>query len=103
MNRTIVSILRGTLRGPIWWPVDQEMTKDIKLNLTTEREGLNPSRAGSLRYLIIRALADGDFQYCTLDPNASLTVTVRCGNRSKSRTFSIEEFPSVADCLGEKQ
>lgn len=84
--------LNGVIYGDLWW--SGEAWKDV--NATAKDDD-------TLRDLVLRVTNDGDFQGCDLTADSSITVTLIKPNRRITRTFDINLFPSVADCIGEKE
>jgi hypothetical protein len=104
-TRTITSQIRGTVVGPIWWPVGEDMQKHVRVDLTRERDRFT-ERAGSLRHMVINIVADGDFQSASLTGDSELIVT--CTSRGpngtvsqKSRFIPLAKIKSIADCVAE--
>lgn len=96
------AVLYGTLIGHIWMP-DIECTKDVVVDLTRERERLVPTRGGSLRHMVCRIVADGDFQSALLTNDSVIEVTLwkSLGNRvvKTTKTFPITKFKDIQDCV----
>ncbi len=88
--------ISGFVVGPIWWPVGQECYKPFTYNVTREDE--SSTEPSSLRDHVLAITNDGDFQYCKI-ADGFLEITIRKPNRSRSRVFELDIFPSIADCL----
>ena len=88
--------ISGFLVGPIWWPAGAECFKPFRYDVTAEDTGL--SEPGTLRDHVLRITNDGDFQFCAL-AQAELTITLYKPSLSRSRSWPLEHFPSIADCL----
>ena len=102
MITNIRAVLYGTLIGKIWMPAI-ECTKDVQVDLTRERERLTPNRGGSLRHMIVRICADGDFQSSNLSDDSVIEVT--CWSRrgdtviKRSKMIPITKFKDIQDCV----
>lgn len=70
----VTAVLDGVLIGTIWMPC-VEATRDVRVNLTREREKLNRPRAGSLSTMLKKVCKDGDFQSCRLTPESEIVLT----------------------------
>ena len=88
--------ITGYVVGPIWWPVGEECYKAFTYNVTNEKKRW--SEPGTLREHVLAITNDGDFQGCEI-ADGTLEVTIYKPNRSRSRTFDLTLFPSIADCV----
>ena len=71
----IEAVLHGTLEGELWWP--QEVFRmDVRVNLTSIRERITPTRGGSLRYMINSACSSGDFRSAKLTEDSYIRFTM---------------------------
>ena len=101
--RTSIKIT-GYLVGPIWWPAGLECYKHFTYDLTREDERFcgrdGTHEPGTLRDHVLSLMMEhgGDFQHCEI-ANAALCAAVYRPNRSRSRIFDLELFPSIADCV----
>lgn len=99
------AVLYGTLSGCIWMPAI-ECTKEVRVDLTRERERLTPIRAGSLRYMVGSICADGDFQGASLTDDSFIELTRWSQNKSghivkRSKRIPITAFKCVSDYITE--
>jgi hypothetical protein len=99
MNMT--ARIRGTLVGPIWWPVGAVCTKDVDYDVyAAEARTLQGSM--SLRDHLLSITNDGDMQHAELgDGVLEITTEKRVGSAvvRRTRTFDLKLFPSIADML----
>lgn len=103
----ITAKLIGTLEGVIWMPA-VVCQKDIVVDLTAERRRLTAPRAGSLHHMASGIVSDGDFRRCRLLPESVIEVTStthsassgRVVKHTRTKVFSVADFPSIADCVG---
>lgn len=102
MQTTTHVKIRGFLVGAIWWPVGAECWKDLDYDLTREDarivDGSTGKVGADLRYHILRACNDGDFQSAVI-AHGEVEIERRRGSRRTVRTFPLSMFPSVADCV----
>ena len=101
----ITSYIDGHLIGRIWMPA-VECSKPVSINLNDARDRLYPSRVASLRHIIVRACADGDFRSCKFSADSVLIVESqrRVGNKTviHQREIPLNEIESIADCVSEE-
>jgi hypothetical protein len=88
--------LRGFLVGPIWWPMGAECSKPLSYSITREDERF--TEPGTLREHVLAATNDGDFHGATI-AHGELVVTVHRDRRKIVRSFPLDRFLSIADCL----
>jgi hypothetical protein len=97
MNATRTTYtLRGTLQGPIWWPIGAPMSKTF--DYTYQRT--NGDLHLTLRELAEAAMAaeDGDFSSAPrFMADTVLTVTRWGRTGHHGRTLDLSQFQSVAD------
>ncbi len=93
MNMQIT--ISGFLVGPIWMP-PEECYKPFSYDLTREQARLQPP--GTLRDHILNITRDGDFQHCQI-ADGFLEITIHKPNRTRSRSFELDIFPSITDCI----
>lgn len=83
--------LVGTIYGDLWW--GGEAWKDVRRYAKAD---------DTLRDLALEVTNCGDFQGSNLTVDSFVRVALRKGSKTTIRTFGIDLFPSVADCVGEK-
>jgi len=88
--------IRGFVVGPIWWPVGTECFKELSYNVT--HEDARMSGPGTLRDHVLCATNDGDFQSCAIACGELIATSYR-KDRKVVRSWPLERFPSVSDCL----
>lgn len=94
--------ITGFLVGPIWWPAGAECFKRLSYDVT--REDARFLEPGTLRDHVLRATNDGDFQGCAIAQGELTITSTRCDGATRvtrSRTWPLDRFPSIADCLHE--
>jgi hypothetical protein len=99
-NHTVSIEIRGTLVGTIWWPVGAECWKDARHDVTGHAarciNGDAAKGKPSLRQHVDAMVNDGDFQGAEI-ADGELIITIRKPGRSRSRSFPLTMFPSIAD------
>lgn len=70
----VTAVLDGALIGTIWMP-SVEATRELRVNLTREREKLKRPRAGTLGVMLKNVCKDGDFQHCRLTQETEIVLT----------------------------
>lgn len=105
MPNKVRAVLHGALQGLIWMP-SAVYTKDVRVDLTRERERLTPARR-SLHYLIDRVCADGDFRSAKLQDWSFIELTTwrtdKSGNTVKrSKSIKLTKFKCIQDYLIEE-
>lgn len=105
MSNKVRAVLYGALQGLIWMPA-VTCAKEVQVDLTRERERLSPPRQ-SLRYLIDRICADGDFQSAKLLNHGFIELTTwrhdKSGNVVKrSKQIQLTKFKCIQDYLIEE-
>jgi hypothetical protein len=94
--------ITGFLVGNIWWPVGAECWKDVRYRCQDEQARTEGKM--TLRDHILRITNDGDFQSCVI-AQGEITITAtrydpeRRTLCRRSRSWPLDRFPSVADCL----
>ena len=99
-NRTHKFRISGFLVGPIWWPNGAECWKNLNYDLSDMDSRF--SDPGSLRDHILHATIDGDFQNCTIAQGELIATRhiFKHGRQiTESRSWPLDFFPSIADCL----
>jgi hypothetical protein len=103
MNNTTRITITGFIVGPIWWPSGSECWKDLKYDATDQQARTDGKM--TLRDHVLRASMDGDFQSCSLAAGELHieTTHVRASGTvvRRRRSWSLYDFPSIADCLHE--
>ena len=104
--RDIQATLYGNLIGTIWM-LAAKCSKPVRVNLTSERDRLTPSRAGSLRHMVGQVCNDGDFQSAMLSADSFIRVevsTYRKGGKARrvSRDIDLAQMPSIADYVSDE-
>ena len=92
--------ISGYMVGPIWRPAGEECYKHVTHSCHDQDKLW--SEPGTLRdHMEALSMREGgDFQHCQLAVG-ELTLTIRKPNRTRSRTFPLSMFPSIADYLRE--
>ena len=88
--------ISGYIVGPIWWPTNEKGYKPFRHNVKAYNARL--SKPGTLRDHVLAIIQDGDFQSCEI-ADGIIEITITKPNRSRSRSFDLSLFPSVADCV----
>lgn len=89
--------ISGFVVGEIWWPVGAECFKPFRHDVVAYARRCD---GATLRDHILEITRDGDFQGCTI-AQGEITITLHRPNRRRSRTWPLDRFPSVSDCLHE--
>lgn len=86
--------IRGYLVGTIWWPVGAECWKTVRHDVTDyDARCTEPC---TLREHVLALTRDGDFQGAEI-ADGELIVTIRKPGRTRTRSFPLTMFPSIAD------
>ena len=88
--------ISGFLVGPIWWPSGSECFKPFRHDVADKESRW--SDKGTLRDHILAITQDGDFQNCAI-AQGEIVATRTNGRRTVTRSFPLDQFPSVRDCL----
>jgi hypothetical protein len=91
--------------GAFWWPMGEEWRKDCETFDVTayQRRCVNGGR-GSRGITLREALSGMESEHLGDSSNGvtfsgELIVTIRNGSRSRSRSFPLNMFPSIADMV----
>ena len=105
MTHQTTITLNGMLVGPIWMPA-AECIKPITLDRKRDfrySDGSLPTA----REMALRATNDGDFQSCALTVDSYFEFERSTWRGStlirRSRIISVTAFPSIADCVDERE